>query len=186
MQMSSEFVFAGSREKVWEMLHDPAILAKALPGTKRLEMVGEDDYAGEMQVSVGPVTAASFAVTVKLTNKVPPESFTMVVDGRGNAGYTAGEAHVKLTEQGPEATLMEYSADLDIGGRVAAVGQRLIDSVGKSLAKQGLESINRELTGPVAGQAGGRAGSGLAAFRGKTAITVVGVIIILAALFFFL
>lgn len=185
MQMASEFVFAGPRDKVWEMLHDPAILAKALPGTKRLEMLGEDDYVGEMQVSVGPVTAASFEVTVKLTNKVPPESFTMVVDGRGNAGYTAGEAHVKLTEQGPDATLMEYSADLDIGGRVAAVGQRLIDSVGKSMAKQGLESINRELTGPVAGSLAGRAGGGLAGFGGKAAVTV-GVLVILALLFLLL
>ncbi len=178
MQMASQFVFAGSREKVWEMLHDPAILAKALPGTKRLEMVGEDDYEGEMQVSVGPVTAASFAVTIKLINKVPPESFTMVIDGRGNAGYTAGEAQVKLTEQGPEATLMEYSADLDIGGRVAAVGQRLIDSVGKSMAKQGLEAINRELTGPVTGQAKDR--RGLAGLGGKRAGAVVAIVIILA------
>lgn len=186
MQMSSEFVFAGSREKVWKMLHDPAILAKALPGTKRLEMVGEDHYTGEMQVSVGPVTAAAFAVTIKLTNKVPPESFTMVVDGRGTAGYTAGEAHVKLTEQGPEATLMEYSADLDIGGRVAAVGQRLIDSVGKSMAKQGLESINRELTGPVAGQAATRSGRILAGLGGKTVVAVAGVLILLGLLFFIL
>ncbi|MEN8145573.1 MAG: carbon monoxide dehydrogenase subunit G [Gemmatimonadota bacterium] len=182
MHMASEFVFAGPREKVWEMLHDPAILAKALPGTKRLELVGEDDYEGEMQISVGPVTAASFAVSVKLTNKVVPESFTMVVDGRGNAGFTAGEAHVKLTEQGPEETLMSYSADLDIGGRVAAVGQRLIDSVGKSMAKQGLESINRELTGPMEGTAAGSAG-GLSTLLGKPAGAVVLVLIILVIVF---
>jgi carbon monoxide dehydrogenase subunit G len=146
VEIQSEFLFSGPRDELWVNLMDPAVLAKALPGTK-LERVDEDRYVGEMEATVGPVTAARFDVAIELVDKVVPESFTMRVDGKGAAGFTKGTAHVQLAEQGPDETLMKYTADLQVGGRIAGVGQRLLDSVAKSMSHQGLEAINRHLQG---------------------------------------
>jgi carbon monoxide dehydrogenase subunit G len=145
MEIESEFQFEGAREMVWELLHDPDVLAKALPGAERLELAGEDEYVGELRAGVGPVTAARFEVKVRLTDQQPPAAFTMIVDGRGTAGFVEGSARVNLDEAGPDATLMRYRAELQIGGRIAGVGQRLLDSVGRSMARQSLEDLNSHI-----------------------------------------
>jgi carbon monoxide dehydrogenase subunit G len=145
MNLNGTFTFHGPRAKVWELLQDPAVLAKALPGTERLSQTGEDRFEGVMKVSVGPVTAAKFDVTVTLKDKQPPERFSMQIDGKGAVGYTRGTASVSLEEQPDGTTLMQYSSDVQVGGRIAAVGQRLLESVGKMMMKQALDALEREL-----------------------------------------
>jgi carbon monoxide dehydrogenase subunit G len=154
MLIDSEFKFDAPREAVFDGLMDPEILAGALPGTDRLDLIGEDRYEGEMEASVGPVTAARFSVVVELKDKVRPESFDMHVDGKGKAGFVSGVAHVELEECGG-GTLMKYRADLQVGGRVASVGQRLLDSVGKAMSKQGLEAVSRSVAERMAPAAPG-------------------------------
>jgi carbon monoxide dehydrogenase subunit G len=145
MILSGTYTFDGPRARVWEILQDPAVLAKALPGTKTLTQVGEDRYQGVMKVSVGPVNAAEFAMTVELKDKVAPEKFAMVIDGKGNVGFTKGTATIQLDEQPGPVTVMTYSSDVQVGGRIAAVGQRLLESVGKMMTRQALEALNKEL-----------------------------------------
>jgi hypothetical protein len=144
MNLEGTFVFSGPREKVWELLQDPAVLAKILPGTERLALTSEDRFEGVMKVSVGPMTAAKFDVTVTLRDQVAPERFAMQIDGKGALGYTRGTASVELQEQ-PNGTLMQYQADVQIGGRIAAVGQRLLDSVARMMMRQALEALENEL-----------------------------------------
>jgi uncharacterized protein len=144
MNLEGTFVFSGPREKVWELLQDPAVLAKILPGTERLALTSEDRFEGVMKVSVGPMTAAKFDVTVTLRDKVAPERFGMQIDGKGALGYTRGTASVELQEH-PNGTLMQYKADVQIGGRIAAVGQRLLDSVARMMMRQALEALEQEL-----------------------------------------
>ena len=142
MIIESEYEFSAPRKAVYEALQDPDILVKALPGTQRLDRVAPTRYQGEMVVSVGPVTAARFDISVELTDLVEPESFTMLVGGKGKAGFVEGRADVRLEDR-DERCLMRYRADLGIGGRVAAVGQRLLDSVGKSMSQRGLKAVDR-------------------------------------------
>lgn len=144
MIIESEFRFNASRQSVYEGLQDPEILARALPGTERLELVGEASYKGEMVVSVGPVTAARFDVSVELVDLVEPESFSMIVGGKGKVGFVEGKADVRLEDDGEEC-LMIYRAELGIGGRVASVGQRLLDSVGKTMSNRGLKAVDKML-----------------------------------------
>ena len=144
MIIESEFRFNASRQAVYEGLQDPEILAQALPGTERLELVGECLYTGEMVVSVGPVTAARFDVSVELVDLVEPESFSMIVGGKGKVGFVEGKADVRLEDCGEEC-LMIYRAELGIGGRVASVGQRLLDSVGKTMSNRGLKAVDKML-----------------------------------------
>ena len=145
MILTGTFTFEGPRTRVWEILQDPEVLAKALPGTKTLTRAGEDRYQGVMKVSVGPVNAAEFAIDVELKDKVPPQSFSMQINGKGNAGFTKGTATVVLEEHPGPLTVMTYNSDVQIGGRIAVVGGRLLESVGKMMAKQALEALNAEL-----------------------------------------
>jgi uncharacterized protein len=144
MNLAGTFVFGGPRPTVWELLQDPVVLAKALPGTERLALTSEDRFEGVMKVSVGPMTAAKFDVIVTLRDKIAPERFAMQIDGKGALGYTRGTASVELQEQ-PNGTLMQYQADVQIGGRIAAVGQRLLDSVARMMMRQALEALEKEL-----------------------------------------
>jgi len=144
MNLSGTYVFAGPRQRVWDLLQDPDVLAKALPGTERLARTAEDRYEGVMKVSVGPVTAAKFDVVVVLGDKVEPERFTMQIDGKGAVGYTKGSASVALADHA-EGTEMTYTSNVQVGGKIAAVGQRLLESVGKMMMKQALEALQREL-----------------------------------------
>jgi len=145
MNLSGTFTFNGPRATVWDLLQDPAVLAKALPGTERLTQTGEDRYEGVMKVSIGPMTAAKFTVNVTLQDKVAPERYTMQIDSKGNVGFARGTAAVQLTEQADGSTLMSYSSDMQVGGRIAAVGQRLLDSVAKMMTRQALDALDREL-----------------------------------------
>ena len=98
MNLSGTFAFAGPRATVWALLHDPAVLAKALPGTKTLTLAGPGRYEGAMKVSIGPLTAAEFAVVVTLSDETEPSHFAMQIDGKGGVGFARGTATVDLAE----------------------------------------------------------------------------------------
>jgi carbon monoxide dehydrogenase subunit G len=149
MNLSGTFAFAGPRATVWALLHDPAVLAKALPGTKTLTMSGPGRYEGGMKVSIGPLTAAEFAVIVTLSDETEPSHFAMQIDGKGGVGFARGTATVDLAEGADDGTVMTYASDIQIGGRIAAVGQRLVESVGRMMMKQALDALDNELKARV-------------------------------------
>jgi hypothetical protein len=97
-----------------------------------------------MHVRIGPV-AGLFAGRVVISDEVPPESLTMTVEGKGKPGFVKGTGSVLLISQEADKTLMQYHGDMQIGGRLASVGQRMMESVSKSLLKQGLDSLNQAL-----------------------------------------
>jgi carbon monoxide dehydrogenase subunit G len=154
VKIEGEYTFDGPREEVWEIMRDPEVLASALPGTQSLEQVSENEYQGEMQVRIGPV-AGLFSGKVSIADEVPPESMTMTVEGRGKPGFVNGTGAVQLIAQETDTTLMQYQGDMQVGGRLASVGQRMMDSVSKSLLKQGLDSINQALLARRAAQSTG-------------------------------
>lgn len=149
MIVNGEHTFAAPRETVWTLLQDPEVLAKAMPGARRLERTGDGRYEGVIRIGVGPVTAAEWALQVELRDLLPPESYTMLVDSRGALGFTRGTARVELLEE-PGGTRMRYQADLQVGGKVAGVGQRLLDQVAKMMTRQGLEALSREMEARLA------------------------------------
>lgn len=143
MKIEGEFHFDAPREAVWEALLDPDVIVRAIPGAERLERVGEDRYEGAMKVGVGPVSGR-FDLKVAIEEKRPPESYSMRVSGQGPLGHAAGNAEVELAEDGG-GTRMTYASDLSIGGKIAGVGQRMIDTVSRSMTKKGLESLEAEI-----------------------------------------
>ena len=155
MVLSGTYEFAAPRQRVWELLQDPEVLAKALPGTERLVLSAEDRFDGVMKVSIGPVTAAKFDVRVTLTEKDPPRRFVMAIDGKGGVGFTKGTATIELDEKSAAETVLRYDSNIQVGGKIAAVGQRLLEQVGKMMSKQALEALEREMNARL--DAGGAA-----------------------------
>jgi len=144
MKLEGEYVFDGPREEVWKIVRDPEVLATALPGAQELEQVGENEYAGKMNIRIGPVSGV-FSGKLVVSDEAPPESYTLSVEGRGAPGFGKGVGHVQLLEHEDGKTLMKYDGDMEVGGRLANVGQRLIDTASRSMIAQGLESLNNAL-----------------------------------------
>jgi uncharacterized protein len=155
MIVEGTFTFKGPRETVWQLLQDPDVLGKAMPGARTLTRTAEDHFEGVMKVSVGPMTAAEFQMTVDLEDKVAPERFTMRIDSKGALGFARGTAHVTLAEAPGNETTMTYRSEMQIGGRIAGVGQRIIDSAARMMTEKGLEALQRELRGRLH-EGGGR------------------------------
>lgn len=148
MKLEGEYIFDGPRDEVWAIVRDPEILATALPGAQKLEKIDENHYAGQMFVRIGPVSGV-FDGKLAVTDEAPPESYTLSVDGRGAPGFGNGTGHVQLLQQEDGRTLMKYEGELQVGGRIASVGQRLIDTASRSMIGQGLESLNSALKARV-------------------------------------
>ena len=122
------------RPKVWEAFMDPERLRQAIPGCEKLEALGNDEFTATMKVGVAAVKG-TFTGKVKLSDKQPPESFRMAVDGSGGPGFVRGETLITLGEiEG--GTRVAYNADVQVGGLIAGVGQRMLGGVSKMLADQ--------------------------------------------------
>ncbi len=145
MTLSGTFLFRGPRAAVWELLHDPEVLAAAMPGARRLDRTAEGRYEGVMKVGLGPVTAAEFSLSVTLSDEVPPDRFTMTIDSQGTLGFTRGTARVELVDADASSTAMTYTSDLQVGGRIASVGQRVVESAARAMTAKGLEALQRAL-----------------------------------------
>ena len=144
MKLDGEYTFDGSRQQVWEMVRDPDMLVTALPGAQSMQQVAENEYEGEMNLRIGPV-AGVFSGRLVVSDEVPPESCTLTVEGKGKQGFVNGTGHVLLEELGENKTLMKYDGDMQVGGKLASVGQRLVDTASKSIIRQGLDTLNAAL-----------------------------------------
>jgi len=142
MHLEGTYIFAAPRGDVWDALMDPAVLAGALPGGEQMEKVGENEYKAVMNVKVGPVQGR-FEGKIILSEIVPLQQYTMNVDGQGAPGYVSGVGTLALTDQDDGGTLLQYAGDLQVGGRIAGVGQRLIESTAKSVTRQGLAALDQ-------------------------------------------
>lgn len=151
MEISGEYTFDAPQELVWAALQDPDVLSNAMPGGEGFTEVGENEFAGNLKIKVGPVQGV-FKGNIKLEDVVPPDSYRMEVDGKGAPGFVKATGGLKLTSQG-DKTHMAYEGSAQVGGRIASVGQRLMDTSAKSIIRQSLEGLNDYLKVQVAQRA---------------------------------
>jgi len=144
MKIEGEYIFDGPREDLWELVRDPEVLATCLPGTQSVQKMSDNEYAGEIKVRIGPISG-TFSGQLFVTNEVPPVSCTLTVEGKGKVGFLKGIGNIDMIDQGEGKTLMKYTGEVQIGGKVASVGQRLFDTVSKGMTKQGLDKLNEIL-----------------------------------------
>ncbi|HEX4454192.1 MAG TPA: carbon monoxide dehydrogenase subunit G [Kofleriaceae bacterium] len=138
MKLAGEYVFDAGVQEVWDALFDPAVLAAVMPGCEKLELVN-GSYLGEIKVKVGPIQGA-FSGKVDLSDQVPPKSYKMIVDGRGAQGFVKATASIVLEPEGAK-TKVSYDADAQVGGKIASVGQRLVETSARAIVKQSLDGL---------------------------------------------
>ncbi len=143
IKLEGSYTFDAPRDVVWEVLMDPNALAKALPGTQTLEEVGENHYRGAMVVRVGPVQGR-FEGEVVLTDVRPPEGYHLEVTGKGPQGFLNGQGDLRLEEEDGK-TVLHYTGEAQVGGRIAGVGQRLIESTARAIVRQALQALDRQV-----------------------------------------
>jgi carbon monoxide dehydrogenase subunit G len=148
MKVEGDYLFDVGLEEVWNGILDPEVLAATMPGCERLELVGENQYEGDLNIKIGPVQGL-FKGKIGLEDIQPPNGYKMTVDGRGAPGFVKATATVALVSEGDQ-TRMSYTGDAQVGGRIASVGQRLLDSSAKAIIKQSLEGLNATLTARAA------------------------------------
>lgn len=153
MELSGDYWFDAPQAMVWDALLDPNVLGQVMPGGKGIERIGENQYNGTLEVKVGPVQG-TFQGKITLTDIQPPESYKIEVDGKGAPGFVKANGSLKL-ETRDGKTFMEYSGTAQVGGRIASVGQRLLDSAARSIVKQSLDALNEYLKVQVAQQPSG-------------------------------
>lgn len=153
MKIQGDYHFDAPRTVVWRALLDPEVLARTLPGCEKLERTGDSSFAGALTVQVGPVKG-QFKGTLELSDMTELEGYRMKLAGNGQAGFLTGEGTLAISDDGA-GTLLRYDIDSQVGGKVAAVGQRLLESSAKVITKQGLEGLARELAALTAGAAAG-------------------------------
>jgi len=156
MNLEGEHVFNGPREEVYSMFRDPDVLSTCLPGVQKLNKIDDQHYEGDMNLRIGPVSG-TFSGKLEVADEVVPEKCTLIVDGKGAPGFAKGTGHVQFNDQGDETTLMKYSGDVQIGGTLASVGQRMIDSVSKSMTRQAFETLDKALEARLLAKSTGQA-----------------------------
>jgi uncharacterized protein len=139
VKISGSYLLALPPEQAYQKLQDPKFLADAMPGCEGLEKIGENEYKMKMKLAMASLSGA-FDGKVRITEQSPPNSFKLAVEGTGKIGFMKGEGILtfKAKDQGTEVL---YDGDVQVGGTIAAVGQRLIDATAKMLIKRFFDKI---------------------------------------------
>ncbi|WP_144182618.1 SRPBCC family protein [Elioraea rosea] len=135
MEMTGERRIPAPRQAVWEALNDPEVLKASIPGCEHIEKLSDTEMTARVALRIGPMNAR-FAGKVQLSDLDPPNGYRISGEGQGGvAGFAKGGATVKLVDDGP-GTLMTYDVKAQVGGKMAQLGARLIDSTARSMADQ--------------------------------------------------
>ena len=143
MKVAGSYQVSAPAEKVWQALTDPASLSGCIPGCDGLEPDGQDEYKAVMTVGVGPVKGR-YNAKISMLDQKPFTSFRLVVEGSGNTGFVNGEATITLDERDGQTTV-GVDSDAQVGGPVARVGQRLMDSVAKMIMDRFFQCLRESI-----------------------------------------
>lgn len=154
MDMQDSQRIEAPRETVWAALNDPEVLKACIPGCESVEKIGDNELAAKVTLKIGPVKA-SFTGKVTFSNIDPPNGYTISGEGQGGvAGHARGGADVRLEADG-EATILHYTVKAEVGGKIAQLGSRLIDSTAKKLAGEFFEKFAEVVAPSPEGEGGG-------------------------------
>src|SRR5918999_261762 len=134
MELNGEHTFAAPREQVWTFLMDPEVLKACLPGCEKMDQIGEDEYSATMRIGIAMIKG-TFTGRVKISDKVEPSSYTMLVEGSGPQGQVSGTGRLELHDEGG-ATRVAYRGDANVRGTIARVGARMIQPAARTIVGQ--------------------------------------------------
>ncbi|HEY3838132.1 MAG TPA: carbon monoxide dehydrogenase subunit G [Bryobacteraceae bacterium] len=145
MKISGSYSVPATQERTYQLLQDPTVLAKCMPGTDRLDKLADDEYEMKMKMAIAGI-GGLFSGRIRLADQNAPASFRLIVEGTGKIGFLKGEGLLRLTPQGESdqgvSTDVSYDGDVQVGGTIASVGQRLIDTTSKLIIKKFFEKLS--------------------------------------------
>lgn len=145
MQLNNTQSLPVDQARAWAALNDIELLRSAIPGCETITATGENEYEVHVTAAVGPVKAR-FKGKLRLADIVPPVSYTLNFEGQGGAaGHGRGQAAIRLEPKGPAETLLHYTAQASVGGRLAQVGSRLVDMAAQKMAGEFFEAFGARL-----------------------------------------
>jgi len=139
VKISGSYFLALPPEQAYQRLQDPEVLAGAMPGCESLDKIGPDEYRMKMKMALASLSG-NFDGKVRITEQSPPKSFRLIVEGSGKVGFMKGEGLLKFTAK-EAGTEVSYEGDVQIGGTIAAVGQRLIDGTAKMMIRRFFDKV---------------------------------------------
>ncbi len=143
MKIHGTHEIMAQRDRVYSALTDPQILQRCIPGCESLAATGENVYVATMKAGIGPVKGV-FKGSVQLEDMLPPEHYRMIVEGKGGPGFVKGTGTFNLAAN-DGATVVNYEGDMQVGGVIASVGQRMIEAAAKMLAAQFFKALETEI-----------------------------------------
>ncbi len=156
MDINGEFRVPATRERVWDALNDPLVLKECIPGCESIERQSENEFIAVIRSRIGPVDAR-FHSRIELSNLDPPARYTISGSGKGGAaGFGRGSADVELEAEGDE-TVLRYRAELQVGGKLAQIGSRLVAGATRKIASDFFARFVATLSGAGAGDGRGEA-----------------------------
>jgi len=150
LKIAGEQTLSAPRERVWTLFNDPERLSRLIPGCEKLDVISPTEFAGTLNVGVAAVKGV-YSGKLKLEEVRPPEHYKMAVEGKGKQGFMRGSGTLDLVAKGANQTLVTYGGDVQIGGPLVQVGQRMIDSAAKMLLGQFFAAADAELKAEAAG-----------------------------------
>lgn len=152
MKLSGEQILPAPRQRVWDLFNDPQRLSRLIPGCEKLEQLAPDEFAGTVNVGIAAVKGV-YSGKLKLDEIRAPEHYKMIVDGKGKQGFMRGSGILDLAPKDGDSnqTVVKYAGDIQIGGPLVQVGQRVIDSAAKMLMGQFFAAAEAELKAQAAG-----------------------------------
>jgi carbon monoxide dehydrogenase subunit G len=142
VNLNGSFTFAAPRAKVWEVLNDPSILQRHMPGCEALELIGPDEYKATLKIGVAAIKG-TYIAKLKIKDRKEMEGYTLAVEGSGTPGFVKGEGRVLLADDGAN-TVLTYNGELQVGGLIARVGQRLLAGITEKMTRDFFESLGNE------------------------------------------
>lgn len=131
MKLSSTYMLEAPREKVFAKITDPEVLQRVIDGCEKMVKTGEDSYDAHLKIGLGGIKG-TYIGKVQLKDKNPPESYTLLIEGKGGPGFVKGTARIQLSDRGGQ-TELQCEADAQVGGLIAAIGSRLIEAAAKKM-----------------------------------------------------
>ncbi len=141
MKICGSYALEIPQEQAYQMMQDPEVLARAMPGCEALEKIGENEYRMKMKMVLASLSGV-FEGKVRIADQNPPASVRLLVEGSGRLGFIKGDGLLKLSTAASGGTAVSYDGDVQVGGTIAAVGQRLLDGTAKLLIKKFFEKLS--------------------------------------------
>jgi len=141
MHLEGEYRLPAPPEQVYQYMQDPDVLKECLPGCEKLERIGEDEYAATMTIGVAMIKGR-YDGRVKISDKVEPSSFRMLIEGKGPQGQVTGDGMLQFEPDGESGTLIKYAGDATVRGMLARIGSRVIQPAAKMIVGKFFEALH--------------------------------------------